>query len=112
MIYAPGKSSSQYTERCAEELRCICWERGDRAVFIDGVGPYCIILDKEYFKYEDGEVGVNSSTIEAVWVKADCIPINHRSVVISGDSKYKVSGDPKDQCDGWMTAKLTFECKC
>lgn len=112
-VYKPGRTQSQYVERHSDDLRCVCYERGDRAVFIDGVGPYCIIIDKEFFKVSDfGDVGINSSLIEAVWVKADCIPIQDRSELISGDYKYKVKGDPMDQCDGWMTAKLTLNCKC
>lgn len=81
-------------------------------MFVDGVGPYCLILEKEYFKISEGDVGVNSEIIEAYWLKDECLPIEARSVIRTGNHEYKVKGDPVDMCDGWISAKLKFTCIC
>lgn|GEM_PF-4672071 len=112
-VYKAGGCLTEYTERCVEDLRCICRERGNNDVAIDGVAPYCLIIDKDFYKVNDfGDVGVNSTQVEAIWLKADCLPIKARSEIITGGYKYKVKGDPMDQCDGWIVAQLTAPCKC
>lgn len=107
-----GLQQTTYIERCVEHLRCICEFRGDRNVFIDGKGPYCLIIDREYNKIELDDVGVNSSEIEAVWVSADCLPIKKGSVIVSGGSTFKVKESPKNQYDGWTSAQLKLTCEC
>lgn len=110
--YAPGNSQSTFVARHTQDLRCICYQRGDRNVFIDGQGPYCLIIDREYEKIEIEDVGINSSMIEAIWLEADCLPIRKGSVIVSGGYEYKVKESPAIQHDGWVTAKLKLTCKC
>lgn len=111
-VYRAGSGSAQYKHRCDYELRCICYQRGDRNVFVDDNGPYCLIIDREPIKVEFEDMGVQSTTIEAVWLKSDCLPIKKKSVLVSGGDKYKVSETPVDQCDGWVSAKLKLTCEC
>ena len=111
-VYAPGCPSDTYLDRISEQLRCVCYERGDRNVFLDGKGPYCIIIDREFEKIELDDVGVNSTTIEALWLTCDQIPIKKGTELISGGYKYKARNSPADQHDGWTSVQLTLRCKC
>ena len=111
-VYRAGSQGQQYVDRCRPELRCICEARGDWNVFIDGKGPYCVIIDREFNKIEIEDVGVNSSSIEAIWLEQDCLPIEKKSVIVSGGYKYKVKESPVNNYDGWMSAKLQLTCKC
>lgn len=111
-VYRAGSSQSQYVSRCEYDLRCICYARGDRNAFVDETGPYCIIIDREYNKIELEDVGVNSSTIEAVWLEADYIPIERSSIIKSEGHTYKAKGSPANHHDGWMSVQLQKTCRC
>lgn len=112
MTFAAGVSSSRYKDRCTYELRCICQQRGDRNVFVDGKGPYCIIFDREYNKVEFEEMGVNTSKIEALWLEDDCIPIKKKSKLVSGGETFTVTESPQKLHDGWVKAILKLDCEC
>ncbi len=107
-----GNSSSTYLSRIDPQLRCICEARGDRAVFVDGQGPYCIIIDREGGKVDFDDVSVTSSKIEAIWLESDCIPIKKKSVLVSGGKQYKARNDPMVLHDGWVSVQLQLTCAC
>lgn len=113
MPFAAGSGAQdQYKTRCVDDLRCVCRARGDRNVFVDGAGPFCVIIDREHLKLELGDTGTNSSLIEAVWVEADCLPIKRGSILISGCDTYRVADSPSSLHDGWVAAKLKLTCEC
>ena len=111
-VYKAGNSQTTYVNRIADQLRCVCEARGDHAVFVDGIGPFCIIIDREALKIQLEDVGVNSSNIEAIWLEADCIPIKNGSVLTSGGHRYKAKGSPLVLHDGWVSVKLKKTCDC
>ena len=111
-VYQAGTQQSQFKKRCSDALRCICWQRGDRHVFVDNKGPYCIIIDRESVKVDFEDVGISTSTIEAVWLEDDCIPIEKGSTLTSSGYQYKVKESPVDNHDGRYSAKLQLKCKC
>jgi len=110
--YAPGCSGSRYKDRSRKWLESIYFQRGDRNVFIDGAGPYCLIVDREYEKVEIEEVGINTSRIEASWPTFVCLPIRKKSRIVSGDQRYIARNSPADMHDGWTTVTLQLDCAC
>ena len=81
-------------------------------MFVDGVGPFCIIIDREAVKITLDDMGVNSSSIEAIWLEGDCIPIKKGSTLVSGGKKYKANTSPVVLHDGWVSAQLKKPCDC
>ena len=110
-VYRAGSRRARYQDRVADCLRDVCHEAGDHNVFVDGVGPYCIVIDRETFKLDDGDRGVNSSTIQACWLKSDCIQARPRSIINSGPDSFVIKGSPVDQYDGWVCAELSATCE-
>ena len=107
-----GCNTDTYVQRLDYSLRCICRERGDRNTVIDDVGPYCVIIDREYEKIELEDVGINSSTIQAVWVTSDNIPAKKRSIFVAGGHTYQATTSPANQGDGWTFVTLKKTCDC
>jgi hypothetical protein len=111
-VFRPGNVGNRYIDRCSQDLICICEERGDNRVYIDGQGPYCVIIDEEYTKVNLGDVGINAKTIEAVWPTTVDLPIKRHSQLVSGQFKYVVAESPRRLEDGWTAAKLQTTCEC
>ena len=78
---------------------------------MDGEGPFCIILDREYFKIEVEGMGTDSSEIEALWPEHACIPIRKKSELESCGQTYKVFNGPRNMHDGWYAATLKLTCE-
>lgn len=85
--------------------------RGDKDAFFDEQGPFCIIIDREDFKFDDGDMAVSTSTINAFWLKDDCIPAESNSKITTGGYQFKIKGSPIDQFDGWIRAELALDCR-
>lgn len=109
--YRPGLSDDCFENRIAECLEDVCYQRGDRATYVDGKGPYCIIVDTDSYKYEDGDRGVVDTQTEICWLKSDCIPIRPRSCIRTKRREFVVTGKPRDGYDGWLCAEVRLTCE-
>lgn len=110
--FRPGKRGDTFEERClCEPLIELCECRGDRNTLIDGV-KHCVIWDREYNKYDNGEVGVATSTIEICWPTCRPIDVRKNSTVVRDGKNYTVREQPRDNFDGWTCTTLKYCGNC
>lgn len=82
-------------------------------MYVDGHGPYCMIIDRDTRKDDPFDsVKSNNSETELCWLASDCIDIKKGSTVQSGNLTFKLRESPVNQHDGWYCAMLMLTCEC